>query len=306
MDELWDLAERQHALFARWQASAAGVGWRKLDTRLRRGDLELWSDRVLRLRGAMRTAEQDLMGAVLDAGPGSVVTKAAGAWLWGVPGFTPGPRDVIRGRGQRPRAGASGRWPRHLPPGHVTEVRGIPVLTLARTVVELCGMREHAWKVGRIIDTIDGKDPSLLIALHTIFPEVATRGKPGIALLRDLLSDRPPDRIRLTGLERRFEWCLSSAGLVVPRRQVDIGGHRWIGRVDYIDADRPILWEIDSAAHHASLLDRLNDAKRDAEALAAGYLEVVRITDEEVWYDPPTVLRKVIETRRKWRNWRAA
>lgn len=299
MDEVWRLAESQHALVARWQADAAGITWRELDTRLRRGDFELWSDRVLRVSGAPRTPEQDLMGAVLDGGPGAVATKRSAGWLWQMPGFVPGHLDVIRGRGQWARPGVASRWPRSLPAHHVTMVRGIPVVTLARAVFELAGMPEIARRLPRVIDTIDGRTPSLLIALHAMLPEIATRGKPGIQWMREVLSTRPPDRVRLTGLERRFEWCLTSAGIAVPRRQVDIGGHSWIGRVDYLDESIKVIYEIDSALHHRSELDTLNDKRRDAEAIAAGFAEVVRIDEEDVWYDPPTVRRIMRETRRK-------
>lgn len=302
MEEIWSLAERQHALFARWQSSAFGVGWRQLDTHLRAGTLELFTDRVLRLTGAPRTSQQELMGHILDAGPGSFATKRSSAWLWEVPGCTAGPLDVVRARGQGAREGASCRWPRHVAPAHLTTVQGIPTFSLARTIIELAGMPEYAPRIGRMIDTIDGRSPTLLVALHKILPEVATRGKPGIQLMRELLADRPPDRVRLTGIERRFEWCLTSRGLAVPRRQVDLGGHSWFGRVDYYDDHTRVIFEIDSALHHASRLDRLRDAERDAEAARAGFNEVVRITDEEVWYDPPLVRKKVRDARRTWRS----
>jgi hypothetical protein len=185
----------------------------------------------------------------------------------------------------------------------VTSVRGIPVLTLARTMFELFGMKEIAPRLPRAIDTIDGRTPALLIALHAMLPEVARRGKPGIAVAREVLAVRPPDRVRLTGLERRFEHDLSSYGIVVPRRQVDLGGHSWIGRFDYYDDPIGVIYEIDSALHHRSYSDRLRDQQRDADALAAGFNEVVRIEEEDVWYDPAKVRRVVRATREKY-GWR--
>src|SRR5687767_15212819 len=44
-----------------------------------------------------------------------------------------------------------------------------------------------------------------------------------------------------------------------------------------------LVVEVDSARFHTSRLDRERDARRDAELRAAGY-EVVRVTEEEVWY----------------------
>ena len=188
----------------------------------------------------------------------------------------------------------------------MTVVRGIPVFTMARTIYELAGMSAWRPRLPRMIDTIDGRTPSLLIALHEMFPEVAVRGKPGIRFMRETLDVRPPDRVRLTGLERRFEHDLSTAGMPLPRRQVDLGGHSWIGRVDYYDDPIKVIYEIDSALHHRSHLDKLHDKQRDAEALAAGFNEVVRITEEDVWYDPSRVRQIVRDTRRKWRAVRSA
>lgn len=302
MDEFWNVVQAQQAAFARWQSSALGKsrGW--LDTHVRHGEFEVMTQRVLRLTGAPRTAEQDLMIAVLDAGPGSVATMRSAAWLWSVPGFSPGALDVIRGRGQERREGATSRWPRRVPAHHVTMVRGIPVVTLARTIFELASMPLYVARFPRIIDTIDGKSPALLVALHEMLPEVAGRGKSGSTFMRETLAYRPADRVRLTGVERRFEHILTEAGIPVPRRQVDIGGHSWIGRVDYLDDDIAVIYEIDSAAHHASFLDRLHDERRDAEARAAGFREIVRITDEGVWYDPPAVRGAVLDARRRHRR----
>lgn len=300
MEAMWPLIEAQHSVFARWQATAHGVSWRELDRLVRLGVLEVVTRRVLRVRGCRPTAEQDLMIAVLDAGPGSVATGPAGAWLWGVPGFPPGPRDVARSRDLSTRATGADHWPRLLPAHHITVVRGIPVTTLGRTIFSLAGMPRFRHRIGPIIDSIDGKAPALLVAMHELVPELAKQGRTGIVVTREALSTRPPDRTRLTGLERRFEHVLTGAGLAVPRRQIDLGGHQWIGRVDYYDDEIKVIYEIDSAAHHTSLTDRRNDERRDRDALAAGFNEVVRIPEEHVWYEPQQVVLTVRDTRRRW------
>jgi very-short-patch-repair endonuclease len=301
MDEIWNDVAAQHGALARWQARANGKTRWWIEARLRAGDLTVATPNVLLVPGAPRTPEQALMVAVLDAGPGAMATMRASAWLWGLPGFGALRLDVIRNRGERPRDGASMRWPRRVPAHHVTTVRGIPTLTLPRTIFELAGDPRIALRLPRVIDTIDGRTPALLIALHQLLPEVATKGKRGITFMRETLATRPPDRTRLTGMERRFEWILRRAGLSVPRRQIDVGGHSWIGRVDYYDDSIGVIYEIDSEVHHTSLLDRLHDERRDAEALAAGFNEVVRITEEEVWYDASSAVAKVVAARRRWR-----
>ena len=301
MDAMWAMVEAQHGVVARWQTAACGLTWRDVDRLVRGGVLEVMTRRVLRARGAPRTPEQDLMAEVLDAGPGGASSRRSAAWLWGVSGFPIALDDVVRDRSLTSRSTSGSHWPVLLPSHHLTVVRGIPVTTLARTIFDLAAMPKYAWRIGGIIDSIDGKSPSLLVALHTLLPEMAKRGRTGTVAMREALSTRPPDRVRLTGLERRFEHILRSAGYAVPRRQVDLGGHSWIGRVDYYDDPIKVIYEIDSMAHHTSLTDRLNDARRDAAAIEAGFVEVVRIPEEDVWYDPAQVLSAVRRARYRHR-----
>jgi very-short-patch-repair endonuclease len=302
MEKMWPLIEAQYSVFARWQAREHGVTWRELDRLVRLGVLEVLGRNVLRVRGAQRSNEQDLMIRQLDAGPAAAATKRSAAWVWGVPGFVPGWFDVARSREQQARPSASTRWPRFLPEHHLTVVRGMLVTTLARTMFDLAGMPKFAWRIGPIIDSVAGRSPSLLVAMHQMLPELAKSGRNGIVVTREALSTRPPDPVKRTGMERKFERILDTAGLSVPRRQVDLGGHSWIGRVDYYDDPYKIIYEIDSEAHHTTETDKRNDALRDDAALAAGFNEVVRIPEEHIWYEPHLVLEAVRDARRRWRR----
>jgi very-short-patch-repair endonuclease len=302
MEMMWPLVEAQHSVFGRWQAREHGITWRELDRLVRMDVLERATSRVLRVRGAQRTPEQDLMIRVLDAGYGAAATRRGAAWAWGVPGFVPGYFDVARRREHHARAGATSRWPRLLPEHHLTVVRGIVVTTLARTMFDLAGMPKYAWRIGPIIDSVAGKSPSLLVAMHQMLPELAKQGRNGIVAVREALAERPPDVVKLTGLERKFEHILRRAGLAVPRRQIDLGGHSWFGRVDYYDDPIKVIYEVDSEAHHTTETDTRNDALRDAAAIEAGFNEVVRIPEEHVWYEPHLVVSTVMQARARWRR----
>jgi len=80
-----------------------------------------------------------------------------------------------------------------------------------------------------------------------------------------------------------------------------VGGASWLGRVDYLDDTLRIPFEIDSVAHHTSLGDRRRDAERDASMLAAGFREIVRIPEEEIWYEPWRVVEAVRAARQEAR-----
>src|SRR2546426_12820009 len=78
------VAERQHGLAHRRQLLAAGVTRARLEHALARGELERVLPEVYRLPGAPRTWRQDVMAAVLDAGPGAAASHRTAAVLLAV------------------------------------------------------------------------------------------------------------------------------------------------------------------------------------------------------------------------------
>jgi very-short-patch-repair endonuclease len=77
------------------------------------------------------------------------------------------------------------------------------------------------------------------------------------------------------------------------RRQVDCSGDDgWIGRVDFRDTVAPLVVEIQSERFHRGLTRERSDDERLARLAASG-LEVVEITDVELFQRPHEVLAKV-------------
>ena len=95
-----------------------------------------------------------------------------------------------------------------------------------------------------------------------------------------------------SNLERRFASILAEAGLPSMRRQVDSGGHQWVGRVDFRDERLPLIVEVQSERIHSALTGRNDDAARLAALDAAGF-EVVEVKEADVWHDPREVVRRV-------------
>jgi very-short-patch-repair endonuclease len=117
-------------------------------------------------------------------------------------------------------------------------------------------------------------------------------------VLRRVLAERPDDYIApASGLEARLVRLLADAGEAPLARQVDVGGHEWTGRVDFLDRSLGIVVEVDSDLHHTSPLDREHDCRRDAALLTAGWRAVVRVTDDEVWRRPHDAVRRIREAR---------
>jgi very-short-patch-repair endonuclease len=133
----------------------------------------------------------------------------------------------------------------------------------------------------------------MLPALHDLLPELAARGRTGIANMRLLLDERPVGTaVAASGNEHRFEEVLRNAGICGFERQVDVGGHAWFGRCDYVRLGIRLIVEVDSRLHHTSVTDRANDAARDAALRAAGWT-VVRIWDDDLWQRPWDVVDRL-------------
>lgn len=298
------LAARQYAMFNRRQAAERGVSWESIRSRLRSGTLTCPTDRVLRLAGAPVHALEPLMCAVLHAGPGTVANRRSAAHLWRIPGFPAVAPMVSRrhGTGGRVPHGAVLRPLRHLPEHLTTEVHGIPVVTLPFLLFQLAGS-ERPDRVERALNTVCTKSPAVLVRLHQLLPELAEHGRNGITFMRDWLDRNPPgSRPVASGLEGRFERILHEAGQRPLDRQVDVGGHEWIGRVDFADLELRALFEVDSRLHHTSELDSALDAERDRRLLEAGWAAVARIPEDWIWYDPDRAVAVVRETRRRLRD----
>ena len=297
------LAEIQHSLVARRQAYRLRFRPHALERRLRSGEWANETARVLRRVGGPRTRDQQLMLAVLDGPPGSVLWGPTAAEAWGLPSFNGEPLAIAHPRHGtlRPPPIAKVHRPLLLLPHHITEVRGIPIATLPRTLFDIAPL-VHEDRLEVIIDRVLARSPGVLDGLRSMLPELAQRGRPGIAVMRRQLAKRPAGYVPVaSGLERRFEKLATEAGVRQLRRQVDVGGHEWIGRVDFVDELR-LLYEVDSILHHTTPGDAARDAARDRALKAAGFADVVRVPEEDIWYHPDRAVAKVRAARAAYTN----
>ncbi|MGI8684353.1 MAG: hypothetical protein ACR2MO_04560 [Acidimicrobiales bacterium] len=222
-------AEAQHSLVGTDQLRAARVAARAVHRRAASSDWELVTPRVLRLVGAVRTGEQRVMAAVLDVGRGTVASHITAAALWGLPGFPLRQLEISRPRNGSDRATSLARLhhPRLLPPHHCTVHQGIPLTTLARTVVDLGGIL-HPARVEVVVHAAVRLGVPWA-ALGAMVAELSSTGRPGVGVVRRLVEDNAGTRPMESGLEVTFLRLLTGAGLPSPRRQVDLGGCR-VGR----------------------------------------------------------------------------
>jgi len=295
---LHELAAVQHALVGRDQLRAEGVTRQAVANRLRSPGWESATPRVVRLAGSPRTDEQRAMAAVLDAGEGSVVSHSSAAALWGLPGFTLQRIELSRRRTatHRPTVLAALHHPRRLPDSHCTVRAGIPVTRLARTVVDLAAT-EHPSRVELALHAAVRLGMPWA-AVEQVIHDLEAKGRTGIVVARALVlrdRGRPPLG---SGLEGRVLRLLRAAGIPEPRRQVDVGGGAWIGRVDFLCDDTPLVIEIDGSWHHDGALATRHDRQRTAALEAAGF-HVLRLPEELIRRTPERVAPLVFAARHR-------
>lgn len=298
--QMRELAASQHGVVARWQARATGATPDEIAHWIHTGAWVGVGRVAIRLAGAPSTDRQRAMLAVLDAGPGAVLSHQSAAALWDLPGFRLSDVHVTRARGgsrRRPLAAALHET-RVLHDSHVTTHDGIPVTTPARTLFDLAAVL-HPKRVERALETSWSHHLVDSHRMAAILDDLGKRGRTGTTVMRDVLAERGPDYIPAeSGLEGRFHDILRRDGQTPMERQVDVGGEKWLGRVDFFDRRAGVIVQVDSERYHGSLIDKRADEAQTAALEAAGFI-VERVTDFEVWYCADEVARRVRAARRR-------
>ena len=243
------------------------------------------------------TTEQQLILAVLDAGPGAGLWGKAGASHWGFSRYrrTPAHVGVPRSHVRGDRLGQI-HYIRDLRPSDIVTHLDVPICRPELIILWLCGMMTH--RVGhelafaRMTPVIDQAWRQRLIdghAIHALAERAAGRGRSGIVVLRELLAKRPPDyQPAGSRLEERFEEIVSPAVARNLRRQVTVDAEHVIRIVDYTVDAWPLITEINSEAFHTAIADRTADNERYERCKALGW-SVCVWWEHDIWHEPWTV-----------------
>jgi hypothetical protein len=273
------LAVTQHGLFTQAQATHLGASRSFIRQRVERERWRPVRPGVFALLGTPEHWRMSVHAAVLAAGPASSASHRTAAALEQIPGFDAGPLEITVPRGRTPGlVGVTVHQTTVFPATHVKEIDGIRVTTVARTLFDLAGT-VHPLRAARALDTCLNQDKVTPAAVWDVLGDLAKRGRPGSALLRELMLARGEGEVApASELERLLLEVLADAGLPLPAREVDVGDtDGWVGRVDFIYRQEKLIIEADSRLHHSSLTDFEADRARDNRLMAAGW-RVLRIT----------------------------
>jgi very-short-patch-repair endonuclease len=228
--------------------------------------------------------EARYLAAVRACGEGAVLSGTAAAYLLGLIGGAP-PEPEVTTRSRRRISDVSTRRTRRIDRRDITLVRGVPVTTVPRTLVDLarCLTEDELARACHEAGVRYRTTPKDVEAVLARRPN-----SPGAAKLRRIL--RGDVHVTLSKLERRFLALLRQERLPLPRTNRPAGGRR----VDCRWPEYRLTVELDSYRYHSSRHAWEQDRRREREAHARGD-EIRRYTYGDVFENPRLMLRELRE-----------
>ena len=264
------LAKRQHGVVTWAQMLDLGLGPHGIAERVRTGRLHRIYRGVYAVSPARLRKEGYWLAAVLACGLGAVLSHRSAASLWELRPSAAQAIDVtVPSRsGRKRRRGIKVHRSGRLTPAEVMIRDGIPVTTVARTLLDLADVLP-AQRLKRAIDEAEYRGRFDLTSLRAVVQ--ANPGRRGAELL-DLVAE-PAQRTR-SDLEDDFLAFCRRHRLPRPDVGATIGGYE----VDFVWPDARLIIETDGLAVHRTRRAFEDDRERDRRTLRAGY-RTVRLTD---------------------------
>lgn len=284
------LADGQHGVVARPQLLAMAVSPSMIEGRLTVGTLIRLHRGVYAVGHRRLRIEGHWLAAVLAVGDGAALSHREAAALHELRPSNRSRIDVTTAaRGRRRQVGIELHRTRSLDPHDITTVAGIPVTTVARTLVDLAGVvpRDHLAKALREAEHRRVAD------LHEIEDAMRrTKNRPGQgqANLRAVLAEHRRRGTQLTRsvLEDRFIALLDAHGLPRPLTNAPVHGHE----VDAFWPARRLVVELDGWARHKDRQAFQHDRDK-GNALTAAGCTVLRFTHDDVVRRPAEIAERV-------------
>jgi very-short-patch-repair endonuclease len=278
------LAASRFGVVSRAQLMSLGLGAEAIRHRLRSGRLRQVHRGVYAVGPAPLTREGRWTAAVLACGDEAVLSHLSAAALWGIRPADPAVIDIsLASRGKRSRQGIRVHRPSCLDTEDTTCRHGIPVTTVARTLIDLAVVlgarsRERLLDEAEYLKLLDPGE--LQAALER------NRTRTGASRLEATLRCHEPGTTRTrSALEEAFLLLVRRAALPQPEVNARLGP--WT--VDFLWRERRLVVETDGGRSHDRARQRERDSARDAW-LVANHYRPLRLTWPQVTERPEEVL----------------
>jgi predicted transcriptional regulator of viral defense system len=137
--QIADIARGQHGLVTHAQLLELKIGRRQIEGWTSTGRLDRVLPGVLRVAGAPKTREQELLGAVLWGGTDSLASHRAAGELWGFDGIRAARPEITIPISTRKRSAEVVVHQTRSPLTQRRTRRGVPTTTPERTLIDLAG-----------------------------------------------------------------------------------------------------------------------------------------------------------------------
>jgi predicted transcriptional regulator of viral defense system len=281
--KITQLAESQHGLISRAQALELGLSAEAIQRRLSCGRWTAIHEGVYRVGGSVASLAQSRLAAVLAVGPVAAVSHRAAADVWGLWWSNPPMIEITTTRDQSPELdGVAVHRMADLHPRWITAVDGMPVTTVARTLVDL-GAVMPAKRVAMCVDRALGRALVSATEIETARRAVARQGRRGAGVIRRVLAPRLGREPVAGVFEARMARLLSDQGLpeAVPEYEVRTALGTFVARVDFAYPELKLAIEVDGLEAHSSIDAFRHDRARQNALVAEGWT-VLRFTWTEV------------------------
>jgi hypothetical protein len=274
------------------QLAALGIRGSAVTRRVAAGRLQRIYRGVFTVGHAQRTREARWIAAVMASGPDAALSHLDAAALW----------RIYDSRGATIHVTTTTRSPRRLPgirararrldAADVTVKDGIPVTTVARTLVDLTDVLGR----DRVLRAIREAEYLQILDLDTLAAAVQrARGRRRLSVLNTALARHRPGQIVRDELEHRFLELVHAAGLPEPETNVKVATRRREYTVDCLWPREGVAVELDGRAAHARTAAFESDRARDA-ALSAVGLRPLRFTWHRVTEEGSDVIAELTAT----------
>jgi hypothetical protein len=272
------VAAKQHGLVTSDQAYELGLTRGEIDRRVRTKRWRRLRRGVFALPGTPDTYEQRVLAVVLRAGPDAVASHFSASVLHGFPDAIADSYDVTVVPGyQRRIPGVRVHRPGLLAEYDRTVLRGIPVTTYARTLVD-CSAWMSLGQLARALDAGLVRRHTTLWSVDRSLSVLAAGPNRQPSKLRLLLEERGTGTLESESRpEIRLLRLIVGAGLSEPVQQhrVRAGGERF--RLDFAYPDQKVAVEYDGWDWHSTRTAFDRDRRRDRLLQLAGWT-VLRFT----------------------------
>ena len=281
------IAARQFGLVTWRQMLAAGIGRGAIELRIRRGQLHRVHRGVYLVGHAAMPVHAREFAAVLACGDGAVLSHRTASAEWAL--LPPVGDDVdvtVAGRNPGSEPGIRLHRARILDPRDVTELNGMPITTVARTLLDQAEVGEFRL-LERAFDEAITRHLTTTRALQQLIDR--SPGRRGGASLSRLIRRASGSKLSRSDLEEMMLALIRAAGLPEPELNILLLGRY---KVDFLWREFRLVIESDGGRYHASAKRRTADARRDSDLRAEGW-KVERVTDYELEHEPHAVIARV-------------